>query len=95
MGSTRAVRYLKEMSELYDDCAEFCNSNRWNYIAYTLKGMKRLCSRLEDKNLLDACDNMLDIYIRGQYESMNEYLEQFKIEFERVRNSINQGNSYY
>ena len=87
--STRAMRSIDAIEDMYKDCLEFYDSDKMRYIGYTLKGMKRLCVKLEDKGLTAACDNMIDIYIRGQYASMKEMLEAFHLELERVRNSTN------
>lgn len=86
--SSRSVRYIAEMSELFDDCMEFVRIRKWDYMGYTLKGIKRLCSKLEDKRLSDACDNMVDIYLRGQNEHIEEYLEDFNTELERIKSSV-------
>ena len=88
-GSTRFIRYIAEMSELYDDCMAFVKAGKWDYMGYTLKGIKRLCSKLEDKKLSDACDNMVDIYLRGQNEHIEEYLDAFGSEMERIKSSTN------
>ena len=87
--STRAIRSMDELEVMYKDCLEFYGSDKMQYIGYTLKGMKRLCSKLEDKELIAACDNMIDIYIRGQYALMDEMMSAFHTELERVRNSAN------
>ena len=86
--SNRSVRYIAEMSELFDDCMEFVRIRKWDYMGYTLKGIKRLCSKLEDKRLSDACDNMVDIYLRGQSKHIEEYLEDFNTELERIKSSV-------
>ena len=86
--SNRSVRYIAEMSELFDDCMEFAHVHKWDYVGYTLKGIKRLCSKLEDKRLSDACDNMVDIYLRGQNEHIEEYLEAFNTELERMKSNV-------
>lgn len=87
-GNTRAVRSLNALDEMHNDCIEFCDNDKMSYIGYTLKGMKRLCSKLQDKGLTEACDNMTDIYIRGQYAQMKDMLEAFHTEIERVRQSL-------
>ena len=91
IGNTRAVRSVNALQDMYSDCLTFIENNKINYIGYTLKGMKRLCVKLEDKGLTDACDNMTDIYIRGQYAQMPGLLEAFREELERVRSSSNFG----
>ena len=65
IGSSRTVRSVNALEYMYSDCKEFCDNGKMSYIGYTLKGMKRLCSKLEYKELTDACDNMTDAYIRG------------------------------
>lgn len=92
--STRSVRYIAEMSELFDDCMEFVTAAKWDYMGYTLKGIKRLCSKLEDKKLSDACDNMVDIYLRGRNEHIAEYLDAFNIELERIKSGTNRKTVY-
>lgn len=87
LASTRAVRSANALFDMYGDCIEFLDNGKINYIGYTLKGMKRLCSKLEDRKLIEACDDMTDMYIRGQYGQMPQMLEKFKTELERVRSS--------
>ncbi len=94
LSNNRSVRYIAEMSELFDDCMEFAKARKWDYMGYTLKGIKRLCSKLEDKRLSDACDNMVDIYLRGQNEHIEEYLEAFNTELERVKTSVSRRMIY-
>lgn len=94
IGSSRNVRYIAEMSELFDDCLAFNTSGKWEYMGYTLKGIKRLCSKLDDKKLTDACDNMVDAYIRGQSDQINSFLEEFSQEIERVKTGIGRGLIY-
>ncbi|MCR4806744.1 MAG: response regulator [Lachnospiraceae bacterium] len=93
MGSSRSVRYIAEMSELFEDCMDFARIEKWDYMGYTIKGIKRLCSKLEDKKLIDACDNMVDAYIRGQYESISELLEAFSGELDRIKSSLGSNSS--
>ena len=94
LGSTRSVRYIAEMSELFDDCMSFVRIGKWDYMGYTLKGIKRLTSKLEDKRLSDACDNMVDIYLRGQNEHINDYLDAFNVELERIKSGFSHGTVY-
>ncbi len=92
--SSRSVRYIAEMSELFDDCLAFDSSGKWEYMGYTLKGIKRLCSKLDDKKLTDACDNMVDVYVRGQTDQIAEYLEAFSQELERIKAGSGRGLIY-
>ena len=87
LGSTRAIRSVNALSDMCSDCIDFCSKNKMNYIGYTLKGMKRLCVKLQDKGLTDICDSMTDLYIRGQYAQMPEMLSAFNTELDRVRSS--------
>ncbi len=87
LGSTRAIRSVNALSDMCGDCIDFCSKNKMNYIGYTLKGMKRLCVKLQDKGLTDICDSMTDLYIRGQYAQMPEMLSAFNTELNRVRSS--------
>ena len=51
-------------------------------------------SKLEYKELTDACDNMTDAYIRGLYSDMPEMLEEFHNKLEQFRRSRNFGMVY-
>ncbi len=93
-GSTRIVRSMKALEEMNKDCKKFNDEGNFRYIGYNLKGMKRICTRLENRQLINACDNMLEIYLRGQYDKLGEYLEQFESELERLKDSTNFGMLY-
>ncbi len=94
MSSSRTVRSVNALEDMYSDCKEFCDNGKMSYIGYTLKGMKRLCSKLECKDLTDACDNMTDAYIRGLYSDIPEMLEEFHNKLEQYRRSRNFGMVY-
>ncbi|MBR6470080.1 MAG: response regulator [Lachnospiraceae bacterium] len=86
-GSTRVMRSIDALTELYNDCLKFNSDRKYSYIGYSLKGMKRLCVRLENKHLTDACDRLIEIYIRGQYDQLEGGFEGFNAELERIMNS--------
>ena len=92
--NTRVVRYIENLEELYNDCLAFTENSKWSYIGYSLKGMKRLCAKLESKALIGACDNIIDIYIRGQYDQLNYVLTGFYTELSQVKKSSNFGMMY-
>lgn len=94
IGSSRTVRSVNALEDMYSDCKQFCDNGKMSYIGYTLKGMKRLCSKLEYKDLTDACDNMTDAYIRGLYSDIPEMLEEFHNKLEQFRSSRNFGMVY-
>ncbi|MCR5356133.1 MAG: response regulator [Lachnospiraceae bacterium] len=93
-GSTRVVRSMDALAEIYNDCIAFNKVKKYSYIGYSLKGMKRLCARLENKHLINACDKLIEIYIRGQYDQLEENLEAFHSELDRLRNSSGFGMIY-
>ena len=92
--NSRMVRYIDNLEDLYNDCMGFCEKSKWPYIGYTLKGMKRLCAKLESKALIGACDNIIDIYIRGQYDQLSFVLASFYTELAQVKKSASFGLLY-
>ncbi|MCR5509251.1 MAG: response regulator [Lachnospiraceae bacterium] len=92
--STRVVRTMDALNDLYEDCKILGRDGMYRQIGYCLKGMKRLSARLDNKHLIDSCDKLVEIYIRGQYDRLDTGLEDFRSELERLKNSSSFGMIY-
>ncbi|MBR5359269.1 MAG: response regulator, partial [Lachnospiraceae bacterium] len=85
----RIARFMDNLEQLCSDCQKACNDQKWEYIGYMLKGMKRLCGKLEVRSLTSACDSVLDLYINERYDELPFMLTSFNDELESIRDSGN------
>ncbi|MCR5420309.1 MAG: response regulator [Lachnospiraceae bacterium] len=85
----RIARFMDNIDSLCNDCMELYSDEKWDLIGYILKGIKRLCTKLEEKNLLSLCDLMLDNYLNKNYDKLPVLLSKFQKELDRIRISGN------
>ena len=90
----RIARFMDNLEQLCSDCQKACAEQRWDYIGFMLKGMKRLCSKLEEKSLTGACDSLIDLYINKRYDELPFMLTSFYDELEAIRDSGNVSIKY-
>lgn len=85
----RIARFMDNLEQLCSDCQKACADQKWDYIGFMLKGMKRLCGKLEVKSLTSACDSLLDLYLNERYDELPFMLTSFCDELESIRDSGN------
>ncbi len=83
----RIERYLDNIEKLCNDCINACRSGQTVLVPFMLKGMKRLCSKLEDKSLTGACDVLIEYDSRGEYDTLINSLTGLKDKINRLRDS--------
>ena len=83
----RIERYLDNIEKLCDDCINACTSGQTELIPFMLKGMKRLCGKLEDKSLTGACDVLIENDRKGDYATLLDGLSKLKDKINRLHDS--------